>query len=492
MDNLKNENNEQMDPEIFISYSWTSPKHIDWVMDLASRLTSDGVEVHVDKWELSEGQDKYEFMEKMVKSEDINKVLIILDKEYAEKADNRKGGVGTETQIISPEIYKDVSQKKFIPIIVEHNDEGEPYSPAYLKSRIYIDLSDEGQFEENYSNLLRNLFERSEFPKPKKGNPPKYLFEDSPSHYKTSSILKSFDNQINKNPKRLNSIVREFLDEFYESLKKYGINFQSERKSIIIGKEICDSINSYTPLRDDFIYFFDKVVKNDLEEELEISIVISFLEKIYSLQYPNEEKTTWNNYDFENYKFFIHEIFLYLITIGLKNENYNFIEELLYSSYYFEDRYASESEPQYYEKFYININRSIKLYYDEIVPDKLSPMADLMIKRIPERYIGDDLVNADLLCYYISVFQGRNKWFPLTYVYQNSRFFRLFRKLSSKRHFEKVKVLFNVENIDEFKKRIIEIRENDTNTYGIGYQNSFSHIEPIYALIDLESIGIKR
>src|SRR5690606_21648479 len=95
-------------PKIFISYSWTTPQHEDWVINLAERLVSDGVDVIIDKWNLKEGHDKYNFMETMVKSPDIQKVLIILDKKYSEKAEKRTGGVGTETQIISPKIYGDV------------------------------------------------------------------------------------------------------------------------------------------------------------------------------------------------------------------------------------------------------------------------------------------------------------------------------------------------------------------------------------------------
>ena len=106
-------------PKIFVSYSWTTPKHEDWVINLAERLVSDGVDVIIDKWNLKEGQDKYNFMETMVKSVDILKVLIILDRKYTEKAEQRTGGVGTETQIISPKIYDDVSQEKFIPIVAE-------------------------------------------------------------------------------------------------------------------------------------------------------------------------------------------------------------------------------------------------------------------------------------------------------------------------------------------------------------------------------------
>ena len=100
-----------MNQKIFISYSWTKPEHEEWVLSLAKRLISDGIDVVLDKWDLKEGHDLYDFMESMVKSPEINKVLIILDKKYTERADSRKGGVGTETQIISPKIYKDVSQE---------------------------------------------------------------------------------------------------------------------------------------------------------------------------------------------------------------------------------------------------------------------------------------------------------------------------------------------------------------------------------------------
>ncbi|RZK14665.1 MAG: TIR domain-containing protein, partial [Flavobacterium sp.] len=93
-------NETQKTPIVFISYSWSSPKHEDWVISLAERLMSDGVEVVIDKWNLKEGHDKYHFMESMVNSAEIEKVLLILDKKYSERADQKAGGVGTETQII--------------------------------------------------------------------------------------------------------------------------------------------------------------------------------------------------------------------------------------------------------------------------------------------------------------------------------------------------------------------------------------------------------
>lgn len=72
---------------------------------LATNLRDSGVNVILDKWDLKEGNDANDFMESMVKNPEIGKVLVICDKVYAKNADLRKGGVGTEAQIISSELY---------------------------------------------------------------------------------------------------------------------------------------------------------------------------------------------------------------------------------------------------------------------------------------------------------------------------------------------------------------------------------------------------
>jgi hypothetical protein len=74
-------------------------------LQLGTELRESSVDVILDKWDLKEGHDANAFMEKMVADPDIKKVVLVCDKKYAEKADRRSGGVGTEAQIISPEIY---------------------------------------------------------------------------------------------------------------------------------------------------------------------------------------------------------------------------------------------------------------------------------------------------------------------------------------------------------------------------------------------------
>lgn len=168
-------------PRLFISYSWSTPEHEQWVIDLATELGNSGVDVILDKWDLREGHDSVAFMEKMVTDPSISKVALICDQIYASKADGRSGGVGTETQIISAEVYAKQNQDKFVAVIAERDGYGKPYLPTYYKSRIYVDLSESDRYAENFEKLLRWIFDKPLYVKPEIGKPPSFIVEpDAP------------------------------------------------------------------------------------------------------------------------------------------------------------------------------------------------------------------------------------------------------------------------------------------------------------------------
>ncbi len=142
-------------PRVFISYCWQPQENKERVFQLADRLKNDGVEVLMDKISLYPGQDMNVFMERLATDSDIKKVLVICNAEYVKKADARKGGVGTESEIIIPQVYGSPMQQKIIPLFFEKDSEGVPYRPIYLTSRYGIDFSDE---EEGYRELLEDIF----------------------------------------------------------------------------------------------------------------------------------------------------------------------------------------------------------------------------------------------------------------------------------------------------------------------------------------------
>jgi len=62
--------------------------------DLATRLSSNGIEAVLDQWALKPGDDLSHFMEQNLSSAD--KVLMICSENYVSKANSGKGGVGYE------------------------------------------------------------------------------------------------------------------------------------------------------------------------------------------------------------------------------------------------------------------------------------------------------------------------------------------------------------------------------------------------------------
>lgn len=166
-----------MNPKVFISYSWTSPEHEAWVLNLGTELREFGVDVVLDKWDLKEGHDAIAFMEQMLTNPDIKKVILVCDQKYAAKTDGRSGGVGTEAQIISPAIYAQSDQNKFVAVVTEIALDGKPYLPTYYQSRIYIDLSGNEVYAQNFEKLVRWIYDKPVHVKPSLGKMPSFLVE---------------------------------------------------------------------------------------------------------------------------------------------------------------------------------------------------------------------------------------------------------------------------------------------------------------------------
>ncbi len=142
-------------PKVFISYAWGTKQYQEKVLAFATQLMIDGVDVVLDKWDLSEGNETYAFMEKCATDPSITNVLMIIDPLYTSKADSHAGGVGTETQIISAKVYQEVNQDKFIPIVFERNEAGQICKPLYLQGRLHFDLSLDEKYDEEYFRLVK-------------------------------------------------------------------------------------------------------------------------------------------------------------------------------------------------------------------------------------------------------------------------------------------------------------------------------------------------
>ncbi|MGD0733081.1 MAG: toll/interleukin-1 receptor domain-containing protein [Terracidiphilus sp.] len=140
-------------PRVFLSYSWEGEDHEAWVKALAERLQKDGIQVIFDRWYLKLGQDKLHFMESAVADSDY--VAIICTEEYANRANQREGGVGWESMIITSEVAEHMHTDKFIPIL--RKGTFKTSLPRYLKTRMGVNLMGDPYDEQAYEELLRKF-----------------------------------------------------------------------------------------------------------------------------------------------------------------------------------------------------------------------------------------------------------------------------------------------------------------------------------------------
>jgi len=171
---------EDESPKVFISYSWDSESHKEWVLKLAYLLIKNGVDAILDTWELKAGKDKDFFMENSLRISD--KVLLIMTPNYKIKAENRKGGVGSEISMIRAEKFTNQETEKFIPIV--RFGKREDCTPLFAKSLIDIDMSNDDDFEKSFEDLLRTIFEVPQFEKPTIGNRPQFNKENYSNFFK--------------------------------------------------------------------------------------------------------------------------------------------------------------------------------------------------------------------------------------------------------------------------------------------------------------------
>ena len=142
-------------PTVFISYSWTPISNQETVFGLISKLRADGINVIYDKESLYPGQNINFFMEQALKDNQIDNIVVVCNKDYAEKANKRQGGVGHEAGIIISEIKSAPLQRRIIPVAVETDSEGKPFLPVAFSEIFYIDLTKECGYTDLVSAIWR-------------------------------------------------------------------------------------------------------------------------------------------------------------------------------------------------------------------------------------------------------------------------------------------------------------------------------------------------
>lgn len=469
-------------PKVFISYAWGTEEYQSKVLAFATDLMNEGIDVEFDKWSLKEGNDTYAFMEQSVTDESITNVLMLLDKQYTIKADSRDGGVGTETQIISPEIYNKTKQEKFIPIVFERDENGDIHKPAYLKGLLHFDLSIDENYNTEYQRLVKRLYGVEIYEKPKLGNKPSWV-ENPPMV--TVRVHNMYSVLKNNQPDR---VKVESFNSFLSQFKDRIIEFSDGENSTSISIDKYISVYEKTKvIRDEFLMLLQYISYIDNGERY----VANMMEETYNSVIQNSDV-------FKNIRrTLLHEIFIYIIAICCKNKNYEAVSYILGRTYFNEEISRDNAENFNIFRFSNeNMDRAMNIRDDK---NYYSGTACYWMQNINTEICSQkDFVFADLLCFNYSIF-GKDyhfcwRWFPITYAYDNrynSVIGAFARRLQSTEHLQQAAGLFGYNTVEELKKKFIEVKELQKNGEfrDYRYSGAFDSAPMLLYYINAEDLG---
>ena len=474
-------------PKVFISYAWGSEDYRLKVRSFATDLMGNGIDVLLDQWSLKEGNDTYAFIEQSVTDATITNVLILLDPVYEKKANERHGGVGTETQIISPEIYNKVKQEKFLPVIFERGENGEIPKPQYLKTMLHFDLSQEEKYDSEYQRLVKRLYGIEIVEKPELGKKPSWLEEKSILPTKILTGYECLKQQKSDN------IKKDEYRNFLFAVKEKIVNFSKDELGGSVSADEYIELYADTKLyRDDFLH----LLKYSFYVPEAYKIIASVMEEICV------EIKDKGGYEGEVMRTLLHEIFIYVVAFYLKNKNSDAVSYIL-SKTYFVGRYGY-NEDQSFDVFYDHNENLDGAVSQKDGKNYYSGTANYWINNINVEICNrNEFVFADIFCHNASMFvENYTKewfWFPITYIYDRAEYgnslFRQFAiRLKSKEHlYETVKIM-GFPDTDAFKKKYIEvetkIKEGSFREYR--YNSAFETAPVMCQYVKSEELGIRN
>jgi len=176
----------QRKKRIYVSYSYDSNEHIERVREFAARLKADGIDLHIDAdVDVDPPEGWPTFSQNQI--QDADYVILICTETYRRRFDGREEpgrgkGVSFEGKLIRQEIFDSQSTRKFIPVILEFEDQAHIPSLVRDRSRYVVSQDAELAAELDYQALLRKLGAAPAMSVSQVSSPPKRGNLNMPTH----------------------------------------------------------------------------------------------------------------------------------------------------------------------------------------------------------------------------------------------------------------------------------------------------------------------
>ncbi len=303
----------------------------------------------------------------------------------------------------------------------------------------------------------------------------------------TTAIYKRAISAIKDNKPFASGALDEYLSTFAINLEKFRIS----EKDGEFDDQLIQNIDTFVPHRNEVISLFI-AISQYAPTEHNILKVHRFFESLIPYTDRPRHITKWTECDSDNFRFIIHELFLYSIAIFTKYEIFKEANILLTQRYYVQGRseYGKDTMVGYYALR--RHPRSLDHRNKRLGLRRLSLHADLLENRsknsgIDFRY----LMQADFILFMRSEIQHDEfltHWFPVTLLYagRSHGAFEVFARSSSKSYFDKAKCLLGIDSPSDLNELMTTYKTDQRSLPRWGFES----FDPS-ALIGFEQLATK-
>jgi len=229
---ISNNKDDNKNPKAFVSYSQDNDEFKNWVRCFVDRLIGDGVDTKLDQYDLTFGSMNPYFMENSISESDF--VILLITENYTEKANERKGGVGYEVDLVAGEIVLNKKRYKYIPVLIGIKfDE----APMFVRGAFAIRIANLNNYDEEYIQIYAHLTGQKLYKKPSLGNIRKIdemIDEKKNDYIKEKSKLANLENYSlwtvnlkinNYNDKHISELFPIYQKYFLKETAYYGVRY---------------------------------------------------------------------------------------------------------------------------------------------------------------------------------------------------------------------------------------------------------------------------
>lgn len=267
-------------------------------------------------------------------------------------------------------------------------------------------------------------------------------------------------------------MIHDYLSSFIDSLKDFRIDWQKINNSTVIDI-MYPSIEQINEKKEEFVQMLELIATSKSLCTGEVFAL--FFEGLLQF-YQDNEITLYTSKEphilsYDNYRYLNQSLFISFTAVMIENLRFDVLADVVNSRFLItnSNRLGGLDDVNFIR--FREYNYTLNEFLNEKTKSNAYSYTALVMKNHSLKLDFRKMVDADILLYYLSLLYPGDQfldrfWCPETAAFNHKA--QILPKLVSKKYFNKAKVLFGTNTVEEFKEKIVKISQaaNQYHAYG--------------------------